>query len=62
MRVYILNREYWHYVDGEWTTLIAVYANLQDAQDERDKLNAIEGHFDDESWGAYYEVVEEYLK
>lgn len=62
MRVYILNREYWHYVDGSWTTFIAVYAALQDAQDERDRLNETEGHHNDEDWGAYYEVVEEYVK
>ena len=58
MEVYILNREEWHYVDGSWTILISVYAKLEDAQRERDRLTEAEGKSSETS-GVYFEVVEE---
>lgn len=61
MKVYVLNEEYWHYVDGSWTTMVDIYHNKEDADAEAQIRNDRDGG-SDENYGTSFTVEEKELK
>lgn len=60
MKVYILYRKFWHYVNGEAEELINVYAKLDVAQEERDALQRVEAN-ESETSSIWFEIEEEFV-
>lgn len=60
MKVYILYRKFWHFVDGESEELINVYAKLDVAQERRDQMQ-LTGACEDETSSVWFEIEEEFV-